>query len=199
MMTSSNGNILRATGPLCGEFTGPSEFPTQRPVTRSFVVFFDLRRNKRLSKQPWGWRFETPSRSLWRHRNEEAGYVVVRMTQTVPKSWSLKVNISLRRGLFTLFQTCHDQLRIMYIYFTPNKKSERLGEYRRITSSENVYVVILPYQSRTHFLYRQQMFIYFNSVRPSEAIWRQISYSTFSGVVPDATKPLPEPRMIYYR
>ena len=52
MMTSSNGNIFRVTGPLCGEFTGPGDFPTQRPVTRSFDVFFDLRLNKRLSKQP---------------------------------------------------------------------------------------------------------------------------------------------------
>ena len=69
MMTSSNGNIFRATGPLCGEFTGPGEFPTQRPVTRSFDVYFDLRLNKRLSKQPWGWWFETLSWSLWRHRN----------------------------------------------------------------------------------------------------------------------------------
>ena len=30
---------------------GPGEFPTQRPVTRSFDVFFDLRLNKRLSKR----------------------------------------------------------------------------------------------------------------------------------------------------
>ena len=72
MMTSSNGNIFRVTGPLCGEFTGPGEFPTQRPVTRSFDVLFDLRLNKRLSKQPWGWWFETPSWSLWRQRNENA-------------------------------------------------------------------------------------------------------------------------------
>ena len=43
------------------------EFPTQRPVTRSFGVFFDLRLNKRLSKQWWGWWFEVPSRSVWRH------------------------------------------------------------------------------------------------------------------------------------
>ena len=42
MMTSSNGNIFRITGHLCGEFTGPGEFPAQRPVTRSFDVFFDL-------------------------------------------------------------------------------------------------------------------------------------------------------------
>ena len=69
MMTSSNGNIFRVTGPLCGEFTGPGEFPTQRPVTRSFDVFFDLRLNKRLSKQPWGWWFETLSWSLWRQCN----------------------------------------------------------------------------------------------------------------------------------
>ena len=52
MMTSSNGNIFRITGLLCGEFTGPGEFPTQRPVTRSFDAFFDLRLNKRFSKQP---------------------------------------------------------------------------------------------------------------------------------------------------
>ena len=70
MMTSSNGNISRVTGPLCGEFTGPGEFPSQRPVTRSFVVFFDLRLNKRLSKQLWGWWFEKQSRSLWRHCND---------------------------------------------------------------------------------------------------------------------------------
>ena len=37
------------------------EIPTQRPVTRSFDVFFDLRLNKRLSKQSWDWWFETPS------------------------------------------------------------------------------------------------------------------------------------------
>ena len=44
------------------------EFPAQRPVTRSFDVFFDLRPNKRLSKHWWGWWFETPPWSLWRHR-----------------------------------------------------------------------------------------------------------------------------------
>ena len=70
MMTSSNGNIIRVTGPLCGEFTGAGEFPSQRPVTRSFDVFFDRRLNKQLSKQPWGWWFETPSWSLWHQCNE---------------------------------------------------------------------------------------------------------------------------------
>ena len=41
----------------------------QRPVTRSFDVFFDL--SKQLSIQWWGWWFETLSRPLWRHRNEK--------------------------------------------------------------------------------------------------------------------------------
>ena len=47
----------------------PGELPAQRPVTRSFDAFFDLRPNKRLSKHSRGWWFETPSRPLWRHCN----------------------------------------------------------------------------------------------------------------------------------
>ena len=65
MMTSSNGNIFRVTDHLCGEF------PVQRPVTRSFDVFFDLLLNKQLSEQSRGWWFEMPSRSLWRQRDAE--------------------------------------------------------------------------------------------------------------------------------
>ena len=45
------------------------EFPSQRPVAWSFGVVFHLRLNKRLSKQSWGWWFETPSHPLWRHCN----------------------------------------------------------------------------------------------------------------------------------
>ena len=52
--------LCAGKSPVTGEFTA------QRPVTRSFDVFFD----PRLSKQSWGWWLETPSRSLWRHWNE---------------------------------------------------------------------------------------------------------------------------------
>ena len=56
---------------LCaGNSPVTGEFPAPRPVTRSFDVFFDLRLNKRLSKQSWGWWFETPLCSLWRHCSE---------------------------------------------------------------------------------------------------------------------------------
>ena len=55
---------------LCaGNSPVPDEFPAQRPVKRSFDVFFDLRPNKRLSKQSWGWWFEKLSHPLWRHCN----------------------------------------------------------------------------------------------------------------------------------
>ena len=82
IMTSSNGNIFRVTGTLCGKFTGPGEFPTQRPVTRSFDVFFDLRLNKRLSKQSWCWWFEMPSCSLWCHCNDTD------MSHRTSQSWA---------------------------------------------------------------------------------------------------------------
>ena len=42
MMTASNGNIFRVTGPLCREFTGHRWFPTQRPLARSFDVIFRI-------------------------------------------------------------------------------------------------------------------------------------------------------------
>ena len=53
--------ICAGNSPVTGEF------PAQRPATRSFDVFFDRRMDKQLSKQSWGWWFDTPSGSLWRH------------------------------------------------------------------------------------------------------------------------------------
>ena len=45
---------------LCaGNSSVTFEFPAQRPMTRSFDVFFDLHPNKRLSKQSWGRWFDT--------------------------------------------------------------------------------------------------------------------------------------------
>ena len=45
------------------------EFPSQRPVTRSFDVSLDLCPNKRLSKQSRRRWLEMPARSSWRPRN----------------------------------------------------------------------------------------------------------------------------------
>ena len=80
---------------MCAEnSTGSGEFPAQRPVTRSFDVFFDLRLNKRLSKQLWGWWFETPSRSLCRQCNEQWGKNAYRSryyNQTKSTGWKRRV------------------------------------------------------------------------------------------------------------
>ena len=69
-----------------GNLLVPGEFPTQRPVTRSFDVYFDLRPDKRLNKQSLGWWFETLSHSLWRHRN------------VVCSSWSPDTNVNMVFG-----------------------------------------------------------------------------------------------------
>ena len=65
MQWHDDGNIFRVTGHCAGNSPVTGEFPTQRPVTQGFDVFFDLRMNKQLSKQSWGWWFEM----LWRHCN----------------------------------------------------------------------------------------------------------------------------------
>ena len=57
--------ICTGNSPLAGEF------PAQRPVTRNFDVFFDLRLNKRLCKQSRGWWSEKQSCPLRRHCNDD--------------------------------------------------------------------------------------------------------------------------------
>ena len=78
----------------------PSEFPAQMPVTRSFDVFFDLRRNKRLRKQSWGWWFETLSRPVWRHCNVDQtnmmGYGYASCETTTHESIYYYINCVLR-------------------------------------------------------------------------------------------------------
>ena len=55
---------------LCeGNPLATSGFPSYRPVTRSFDLFFDLYLNKRLSKQSRHRWFEMSSRSLWCYCN----------------------------------------------------------------------------------------------------------------------------------
>ena len=78
MMTSSNGTFSALLALCAGNSPVPGEIPAQRPVTRSFDVFFDVRPNKRLSKQWLSWWFETPSRPFWR---------IVMLLWAVPYSW----------------------------------------------------------------------------------------------------------------
>ena len=67
-----------------GNSSVPGEFPAQRSVTRSFDVFFDLRSNKRLSKQCRGWWLQTQSCPLWGHRNAASNRWHRRIHTVVP-------------------------------------------------------------------------------------------------------------------
>ena len=99
MVTSSNGNIFRVTGLLCGEFTGHRWIaPPQRPVTRSFDVIFDQTMETSV--------IETPSRRLWRHYNVLAivgGRIIV-----TPSRWDAEI---------TWKTICHERPHISRVFF----------------------------------------------------------------------------------
>ena len=68
MMTSSNGNIFRVTGGG-GLHLSPVNSP-HKGQCRGALIFPLIRAlNKRMSKQHWGWWFETPLHLLWRQCN----------------------------------------------------------------------------------------------------------------------------------
>ena len=69
MMTSSNGNIFRVTGHLCGEFTGPQWFPRTKASDAEVWFFLWSASESTVEKQWWGWWFATQSFPLWRLYN----------------------------------------------------------------------------------------------------------------------------------
>ena len=101
-----------------GNSSVTGEFPSQRPVKQSLDIFFDLSLNKRLNKQSRRWRFETPSRSLWRHCNEvieraNLFYITLHSTE---------------QGLHTSAQTCDCQCLPTYCLCGTVAKSIPLGD-----------------------------------------------------------------------
>ena len=95
-------SVLRA---ICaGNSPVTGEFPAQSPLTRSFYILFDLRLNKRLSKQSSGLWFETPWRSLWYQCNVKSNseYYVSFMT-SIKWKWPLHYPVRLISNLSTWF------------------------------------------------------------------------------------------------
>ena len=78
--------ICAGNSPVTGKL------PAQRPVTRSFGVFFDLCVNKLLSKRSRVWWFETPQCPLWRHCKDKEP--VHRNGTRRASKWSVIVEIS---------------------------------------------------------------------------------------------------------
>ena len=121
----------------------PGEFPALRPVTRSFDISFDLRRNKRLNKQSWGWWFETLLRPLWRQCNEfypcislsGAGVVTAGMI----KPWTVFVIESYLSDILIIY---NDQNKTKH-----NKKHMHMGQVMKLRLS--CYLVLLSIDSKT--------------------------------------------------
>ena len=87
---------------LCaGSSPVSGEFPSQRPVTRSLDIFFDLRLNKRLRKQSRRRWFGSPSNSLWHYCNEDNGSKVLlnlEFLDSLHHSWETSLWIRYQRG-----------------------------------------------------------------------------------------------------
>ena len=114
MITSSNRNISALLAICAGNSPVTGEFPAQRPVTRSFDVSFDLRLNTRLSKQWWGWWFETPSYPLRTHCSHYPNCNFVNKMENQSHSSELAFTqhhglhriSSISRSLFKVLQGC---------------------------------------------------------------------------------------------
>ena len=94
---SSNGNVFRVTGPLCGEFTGRRWIPrTQRPVTRSLM--FPL-------IYTWlnGWINNREAGDLRRHRAHCDAIVLMKWHEIqrnhLPREWFTGCSVHRHKGL----------------------------------------------------------------------------------------------------
>ena len=141
---------------LCtGNSPVTGEFPSQRPVTRSVKVFFDLRLNKRFSKQSWGWWFETPSRSSWRHCNAwcetlNPDYVIYLQTEDVFNHTDIEIhfNINLKRKplyyvMNIIIPTAVLALLSAMTFVVPAETGERLALGVTILLAFSVFMLIL--------------------------------------------------------
>ena len=86
MMTSSNGNIICVTGHFVRGIHQSRWIPRTKASDAELWCFLHLRLNKRLSKQPRGWWFETPPLSLWRQYNDLTAPGQVYLTKR-PRPW----------------------------------------------------------------------------------------------------------------
>ena len=102
---------------LCeGKSPVTGEFPSQRLVTWSLDVFFNLRLNQRVSKQSGRRWFETPSRSLWRHCNGKHNNGIRLYTKN---KMALINEISMKNIFYEIFAiSCTESCHFNFAYYT---------------------------------------------------------------------------------
>ena len=123
--------------------------PTQRPVTRGFDVYFDLRLNKRLCKQSWGWWLETLLCPLWRHSNE--------------KEQPQQANSSMTSLLIAIL--AWSVTSIMWVI-------NPLRQYPR--GSKTRIIALMDYRFTNTYI---SWHITFNAIAPIDVIWRHRTWS----------------------
>ena len=121
IITPSNGSISSLLTLCLGNSPVTGEFPSQSPVTSSFDVFFDLRLNKRLRKHSRHRWFETPSRSLWRHCDQQANYGCIGPLKAfLYESYSLHNTFHIAKLVSqkeTRLWNMEAQITILYMYY----------------------------------------------------------------------------------
>ena len=100
---------------------------TKASDARNFDVFFDLRLNKRLSKQPGGWWFETLSWSLWRHCNAVASLDEANSVDS--NSDKISQNMIIDRWLLhsqRKFESCHGNFKFWLGWYSWNHNTNNM-------------------------------------------------------------------------
>ena len=163
MMTSSNGNIFRELDLCEGNPQVTSGFLLQCSVTRSFDAFFDLRLNKRLSKQSRRRWFETTSHLLWRHYNDTFAY-------GISHQWSVDILICLQQHWMAHDAGIFASHSIHYIRYLI-KKSRQILESRRFLSMLFFFIFVeMCYVSRQHCYWTRLL-----NFKSDAGIWWRIS------------------------
>ena len=126
MMTSSNGNIFRVTGHLCGEFTGPHKGQWRGPLMFSLISVWIN-----------GWENNREAGDLRRYR---AHYVVIVMMQEYHLSLRCTPTSGYARGtrIGTVFSGTWNRAENKSIMVTMN------ATFRSICTSTDVYDLNLP-------------------------------------------------------
>ena len=141
MMTSSNGNIFRVTDPLCGEFTGPGDFPHKDKWRGALMFFFIC---------VWinGWVSNREAGDLRRHRGH---YDVNVMCYFYPHCWWIDCwfQISDRIPYFSLWynKVClcmhsHNVALTEIIYFVIQYWYFAVLSYKRLLLSNRFVILV---------------------------------------------------------
>ena len=115
-MTSLNGNMSSLLALCVANSPVTGEFPPQRPLNRSFDVFFDLRLDKRLSTQPRSW-------------------LVIWDAITL-------INTTLQRYVLVLYKPCKTKYKPVFylrLYFIEKSTKRNLHSDGLISGVRNVY------------------------------------------------------------